>query len=329
MSLAICSENVGEADWVYVYVTMNGVNISGDVDVNGDPASLEIDEVTGDIYLQITCEDIEPVEEDTLFFNADGIEQNNLKWDGRIIEPGDEIDVSFSASNLVSQSKFIDIEDIVPDFLVTVNNNDEHDQGATITRSGSGLNTQCRIQTTAQGSVEIYVQYNPVTFNDDYLSGNHGIYTNLTQVDFANLGNASVGSSFSHDSLWDSYDMQLDVDTHAIPLYTPRGFWSQVLQSEIVADPAQHQGFWLYIDPQSHSPMVCCVHGDETSVTSMNSFSSFGVLELQPGQSVDCINYFNNENFNGDINVARFFFEDLRGEISGAGNCYLFWDKSN
>jgi len=297
---------------------------------SGD-GSLEINisDVTGDINIVAIAEETEEPDNYTITFNGDYITATGLDWDGSEVSVGEQIDVELPVSSLSSQSRFIDIVDITPDFSVTVTNNGEDDSSAVVTKTGSGSNTKWRIQTEANGNVEINVAYDPVTFNDDEFTGDHAIYTNLTSVDFANVGTSSIAGSFSIDPLDNGFYQQFTTDGYAIPLYTPDGFSNETSTSDICANPANYKGFWMYVDSTTHNPKVCCVTGTESNVSAITDFSSFDVLSQTSEQAVDVISQFNNENFDGDINEANFFFEDLRAEISGSIEAHLFYDKSN
>ena len=60
LDIAVVGDYTTEYEWSCMTLTMNGVDISSSFDSDGNPASIEIASVTGDIYAEIEC--IEPEE---------------------------------------------------------------------------------------------------------------------------------------------------------------------------------------------------------------------------------------------------------------------------
>jgi len=79
LELAVVSQGIGEAEWYCNVLTMDGVNISECFADDGDPASIEIPEVTGDIHIEISCSEHE--EPDVM---VESIEFTNLPEDHAI-----------------------------------------------------------------------------------------------------------------------------------------------------------------------------------------------------------------------------------------------------
>ena len=125
LEIAVVGDYMVDYEWSCQTLTMNGVDISLSFDGDGNPASIEIASVTGDIYAEIECNETEEPEPEMATISISNLTGCHLEIDGEQIYNGHEVELGTS----------VDI-DVVPDDVSII----EADYGyQTLTMDGQNI----------------------------------------------------------------------------------------------------------------------------------------------------------------------------------------------